>query len=245
MPIAEELVAAMIEEEPVAATIAEEPVAVTIAVETVAATVAEEANALSIVEVGAISKAPTSDKKKKKKNKKNKKNSKPSLAHDDAVNPTLGDVYVTGTLMKIEEEGRCGKCGDMVKRSMAKLSGKQKSYWVCKTCHSRCSQLYQIFGSWPPANFKTLSAEKKSQFHESIKTVYGKKSLKLHTTNFFRTTLENSKGTQDKKEFLPLSVWKSRGFNVRRIKKRCKDIQRHSLARIPSTQIHTQTYQTQ
>ena len=53
--------------------------------------------------------------------------------------PTDEGCFVKGTIMQLKEEGRCSKCGYMVERSKAKISGKGKSYWVCKVCHTRCT----------------------------------------------------------------------------------------------------------
>ena len=134
-----------------------------------------------------------------------------------------------GTIMQLKEEGRCSKCGNMVQRSKAKISGKGNSYWVCKVCHTRCRQLSTTYSGWPPQHFKQLSEEKKQEFFTMIKNLRCGKQLKMYTNNFFRTIAEENHGTKDKITYLPLSVWKSRGFSVKRIRKRCKDVQIHNV----------------
>ena len=186
---------------------------------------------------------PTRRIKKKKHSKKRKSETNdvtPIVADAKATGPIVADAkatgppadtgfFVKGTVMKIEEEGRCGKCHNMVEKSRAKISGKGKNYWVCKTCHTRCTQLSNIYGGWPPKHFKLLSPEKRVTYFNDIKEIHDQKELQLHTANFFRTTMEDNKGTKDTIEYLPLSVWKQRGFNVRKIKRRCTDIQHHNV----------------
>ena len=151
-------------------------------------------------------------------------------------------LFMKGTIMGIEEEGRCRRCSSMVTRSRAKISGKKKGYWLCLTCNSKSVQLHSIFGKWPPTHFKTLSEDKQQEFFAGIKEIKEKAKLKLYTENYLRTTHEDNKGTKDKTKFLPLSVWKSRGFNVRRIKKRCKKTQQHPvLGKLYGVEI-TETY---
>ena len=127
-----------------------------------------------------------------------------------------------GTIMQLKEEGRCSKCGNMVERSKAKISGKGNSYWVCKVCHTRCSQLSTICSGLPPQHFKKLSEEKNQEFFTQIKNLRSAKQLKMYTNNFFRTITEENHGTKDKKKYLPLSVWKMRGFDVKKIRKNAK-----------------------
>ena len=130
---------------------------------------------------------------------------------------------------RLKEQGRCSKCGNMVERSKAKISGKGNSYWVCKVCHTRSRQLSVTYSGWPPEYFKTLSDEKKQEFFTQIKNLRYAKQLKVYTNNFFRTLTEENHGTKDKKKYLPLSVWKKRGFDVKRIKRNCKDTQTHNI----------------
>ena len=141
--------------------------------------------------------------------------------------PTDEGNFVKGTIMEIKEEGRCTKCGFMVERSKAKLTGKGKCYWVCKVCHTRATQLSALHGGWPPKHFRQKSEEEKQEFFRSIKNVRDKMALYNFSTNFFRTTVADTKGTQDKREYLPLSVWKKRGFNIKKIKKNNNDVQHH------------------
>ena len=163
----------------------------------------------------------------KKKKKKSKKMA-PVVAEEQAACLPCGDAcFVQGTIMNIEEQGRCAKCNSVVERSKAKVSGKSKTCWICKICNTKATQLFRIFGTWPTKQFKTLSAENQTKFFEGIKDIHDKKDLKMHTNNFFRTTFEEKKGTRDNIKYLPLGAWETRGFDVKLIKQNCQDHQLH------------------
>ena len=137
--------------------------------------------------------------------------------------------FVKGTILDLEEEGRCRKCQNVVHKSKAKISGKGKNIWICYTCNSKSVQLYNIYGKWPPANFKLLSADQQTEYYDGIKFLKDQATLQKFTDNYLRTTHESNKGAKDKTVYLPLSVWKTRGFSAKRIKKFCKDTQSHSV----------------
>ena len=131
--------------------------------------------------------------------------------------------------MQLKEKGRCSKCGNMVERSKAKISGKGNSYWVCKVCHTRCSQLSAIYGGWPPKHFRLLSEEKKQEFFTGIKNLRYRVELKMHADNFFRTKIQRYHGTKNKNRYLSLSEWQKRGFDVEKIIRKCKGMMVYAL----------------
>ena len=72
-----------------------------------------------------------------------------------------------------------------------------------------------------------MSEEQKEDFFAGINEVRDSKKLRMHTEDYMRTATENNKGTKDKTEYLPLGVWKKRGFDVKKIKFGCRDTKMH------------------
>ena len=136
---------------------------------------------------------------------------------------SLGDVikkklaedgdFATGAVLSIPETGICRKCNNRVAKTNARLTGKQAWYWVCKVCHSRSNQLRTIYSEWPPKNFEILSESQKIEFFNKIKETNNSKKLKLVSESFFATIVNDATGKKLQTEYLPLSVWKERGFD--------------------------------
>ena len=86
-----------------------------------------------------------------------------------------------------------------------------------------------MFGSWPPASFKKLSPEIQTNFWREAKELAGK----VHLEELFVQALTKSRIEQEISqvggEYLPLSVYASRGFNVGDIESKCKDFEEHSM----------------
>ena len=133
----------------------------------------------------------------------------------DAIKKKLAENgdFATGAVLSIPETGICRKCNNRVARTNARLTGKQCSYWVCKVCHSRSNQLRMIYSEWPPKNFEILSESQKIEFFNKIKETSNSRKLKLLSESFFATTVNDATGKKLQTEYLPLSVWKERGFD--------------------------------
>ena len=70
-----------------------------------------------------------------------------------------------------------------------------------------------IYGEWPPTNFQILSESQKIEFFNKIKETSNSKKLKLVSESFFATIVNDATGKKLQTEYLPLSVWKERGFD--------------------------------
>lgn len=115
----------------------------------------------------------------------------------------------------------CVKC--KLPCSKGKATGKQKTCFTCKHCNSRVVQLYRIHGTWPPAAFKLLDDDAKTKFYQEARTLSNKVALKVLCDEVIVTKSRDSISTSEAGEYLPLTVYKRRGFNTKRIKKNCLD----------------------
>ena len=81
-----------------------------------------------------------------------------------------------------------------------------------------------MFGSWPPASFKKLSPEVQTNFWREAKELAGKD----HLEELFVQALTKSRIEQEISqvggEYLPLSVYASRGFNTADIESNAKSL---------------------
>ena len=93
---------------------------------------------------------------------------------------------------------------------------------------AQINQLRRIYGDWPPKNFETLDESQKVDFFNKIKETSDSKKLKLVSESYIATTINDCAGKILASEYLPLSVWKERGFTEEEVL-RSKDTQQHSV----------------
>ena len=93
--------------------------------------------------------------------------------------------------MPLEEEAQCRKCHNMVVRSLAKISGKNKAYWICRVCNTKSVQLSNIFGQWPTKQFKRLSEDQQVEFFDSVAHYKDKKDLKKFSDDYIKTSTDS------------------------------------------------------
>ena len=122
----------------------------------------------------------------------------------------------------------CRKCESMVSRESALISGTKSPYWVCKVCHARAQGLSKALGKWPPENFKTLDGTEKVAYFKDIKEISGTKRLKMFAEEWLKTVVVDVQGKRYTNEYLPKSVWKTRGFSEEQIMA-CNDTMDHPL----------------
>ena len=108
----------------------------------------------------------------------------------------------------------CTKCGHTVDpcQKGVRLNSKTKPFFTCRSCNSKDSQLYQMFGKWPLAEFKDLPASEQQAFYRSA--AGGGKELKRLVTESICKRIVDSRLACKKGPFLPLSVWEKQGYNV-------------------------------
>ena len=123
----------------------------------------------------------------------------------------------------------CFRCKQEVDPLRAVLTSKAKGSWKCPKCNVRGTQLHRIFGRWPPANFATLSQNAQADFWKKA----GEASNTAQLEDILVQTLTTQRIEREKTvvggEYLPLSVYKQRGFDPERIKLMCKDTEEHDV----------------
>lgn len=114
----------------------------------------------------------------------------------------------------------CSKCMCETDPSRAQIKSVSKgTRWICNICNSRTTMLSRTFGRWPVPEFSELTQEDQVSFWQELR------NQGLVTRDQAKHSLANRVARQrtDKAEanvggeYLPLSVWAQRGFDVARI----------------------------
>ena len=141
----------------------------------------------------------------------------------EAASVVVG-ICATGVDQAFGTGPRCSRCKQpVVEGNPGRLIGKQSKYRVCNICNTRSSQLYRLFGGWPSKHFESLDAKQQAEFYKNVRDKKGAKDLKPFYDEFIRVEVEESKKSGDRTEYLPLKVWKKKGFPWKKIKANCKD----------------------
>ena len=111
-----------------------------------------------------------------------------------------------------ESDMSCTWCG--TKAIKLRCVSKRKCSFKCNTCNTRLVQLNAIYGNWPTEQFRLVSDAAKQEFYASIADVQGKVALETKTSAFLNVFEKNASVYSDVGEFLPLSVWQAKGFNI-------------------------------
>ena len=82
---------------------------------------------------------------------------------------------------------------------------------------SKMTQLYKQRGAWPPREFQSLSVDSRRQFFKSIRDKTGGE-LTCATNSFLQKYQKTEKLFAEGGQFLPLSVWKTKGFDTDKIR---------------------------
>ena len=125
---------------------------------------------------------------------------------------------VVGTLIPrwVEPTVFCSSCGSPAGLTHCRVLSKREGTWRCNKCHVKITTLWRGFGTWPTETFERLSPELKKNFFKDIAEknasdtiAYAKRSL----TKFE----QHQKFYEEKGQFLPLSVWATKGFDITHI----------------------------
>ena len=121
----------------------------------------------------------------------------------------------------------CSRCGLEAEKSNARVKSKRSQVWECKVCNSKVVQLSKMHGGWPVEGFQGLSDEEKAQFHRDVGTIRSSENLSKFTQDFLVKSSKREQQFYDGGEFLPLSVWKTRGFDDEAIAKNSSQVDRN------------------
>ena len=121
------------------------------------------------------------------------------------------------------EEGKpvCKKCLSYVDPCLpgVRVLQKQPPAFQCPACGVKMTLLNRLCGHWPIDEFRELSPEEQTDFFSSCGTSTWdiKKAIEQHLVR----RLVNQKVNQVGGEYLPLSVWASKGFDAALIEAEC------------------------
>jgi hypothetical protein len=127
-----------------------------------------------------------------------------------AITNTCEVMSRTANTMQELYVPKCSKCKTPV--DPLRCSGKSEATFKCSGCNSKCVMLHKRYGKWPIGNFKLLSDDDQAEFYKSTHTKSIDDIEKMLTEKLSKTDTEY-KGTENKGEWLPMSVWVSRGWN--------------------------------
>ena len=153
----------------------------------------------------------------------------PAVAPAAAPAATIEHPFTTAAPAIVSKMPQCYRCKGDVDVLRAPLVGKSAGAWKCHQCNTKGTQLYRLFGTWPTDSFKRLHPDVQTRFYQQAKDKAGKQQLEellIHTLTQVRIEQEE---TSVGGEYLPLSVYAARGFNVSDIESKCNDKEEHAV----------------
>ena len=121
----------------------------------------------------------------------------------------------------------CIKCKRPVDVLRAQLQNKGAGLWRCASCNTKAVQLTRIFGRWPPRSFQSLPSDFQEKFWRELDGKSGGAALEQHVIDTLTIKRIEEEQCSTGGEYLPLSVWKQRGFDPEAIQRQCRDTEMH------------------
>ena len=122
-----------------------------------------------------------------------------------------------------KNQPRCCKCKELVEPLRARLTGKRQGCWQCTRCATRYTQLHRAWGGWPPSEWESFTEDEKTQFWKNIGESGSKEDMeRVVLTSMSKRVIETRKAGAGG-EYLPLSVYSTRGFDSTIIEAKCAD----------------------
>ena len=93
-----------------------------------------------------------------------------------------------------------------------RLTGKTRGEWQCSKCSSVDTRLRRLFGTCKIPGVDDFTSDELREFYVSAQDSKGKKGLRLVVRRELKTRLVKRNTNRTRGEWLPLSVWESRGW---------------------------------
>jgi DNA-directed RNA polymerase subunit RPC12/RpoP len=124
----------------------------------------------------------------------------------------------------------CSRCGYEVDPFRAQIKSKSAGNpsYVCNTCNSKATMLSRST-QWPVPEFQELSNEEKQDFWRKCATTSGAVALKGALVNAITHSQVNRVSAKLGGEYLPLSVYQQKGFDIKEIEAKCTDTMTHPI----------------
>jgi len=125
---------------------------------------------------------------------------------------------------KIADHPHCSRCGKELDPFRAQVTGKARGSWRCNRCNCRAVQMSRL-SSWKELkdSFKDFTPEQAQAFWQEVGEAEGTKQLERIVETTMRTRKGSSKESSKGGKYLPLGVYKAKGFDTDRIEKYCTD----------------------
>jgi hypothetical protein len=112
---------------------------------------------------------------------------------------------------------RCRSCNRFEHFQKCRLLSKQIAQnWRCSGCHVKTTQLYRQFGKWPTTEFEALDEGVKQNFMASLSGMDGPSAV-AKANELLETYRVDEEIYTDGGQFLPLTVWATRGYDPSRV----------------------------
>ena len=116
----------------------------------------------------------------------------------------------------------CSTCGNQAVMVKCRLLSKKAGTWRCDVCQCRIVQLHRGVGGWPPKEFSSISEDDQRRFMASLREQSGAAAVAA-AKDFIKKHEVHEVYYEFSGEFLPLTVWGVRGFNVDDIEQKSPD----------------------
>ena len=145
----------------------------------------------------------------------------------DVVSDDVQEALVAAVGMSDDEALICMCCGDVIAEGTEKIIAKSRKEFVCHLCFSQRSMFYRNTGSLPCTS--SLSIAERNDFWHRCRTTRSMedKNALLSAYSQQKRYTDTSEEYAEGGQFLPLNVWRTKGFPVDRIEQHTKpeDIQ--------------------
>ena len=130
----------------------------------------------------------------------------------------------------------CQRPVDTLKKGV-RLCKKSPQEWQCPTCNNKIAGLHSLFGTWPISAYHSLSDLEKATFWQEPES--GKRALQQAVEKHIIYKQVKALVDDNLGEFLPMSVWKTKGYAEEDILKCPSEIHKTTGGRVYQMSIHT------
>ena len=141
---------------------------------------------------------------------------------------STGEIMAVTSLESVLQSAKplCGKCGQEVNVLRAQLKSKTGGAFICNACHARVNLINRTWGTSVLDSFKELDEEEQKTLWTSLHNKTGRDVKSIICDSIARSRADKliARSTG---EWLPLAVYAARGYNVKDIEEKCKDVVEH------------------
>jgi len=123
----------------------------------------------------------------------------------------------------------CGKCNVEVDPFKAQLKSKAAGRFICNVCNTKSVMFHRTLGAWPVPEFKELSEADQLSFWNEARGKKNGEQLKSLLIDTLVTKRVDKVTARVAGTYLPLTVYKTQGFDVDLISSKCTDTQEHPI----------------